>query len=288
MELTASRHDLGIGIGAIVALIAVLGIGLLADRATLVAVSTVAFVAMMAGVALRATGDFGTPTRTVWAYGLSSGAMLASAMALLAPKAIVGQYADIGGFAIALGYLAGYAAHEIGHHATHHDLPIDIVTGELTLHAIAAGAMMGVLYGSLPGLTALFGYGVVAHKFPAGFTGASAVIDRDQSAIQLVVPAGAVALVAIPVSLALTAMPASLVGPTLGGGAQAAFFGLSTGVFTHVAIDMLPECKTGEPDSGHGAVVCAPDADHLRHAAVASTLLGTIAIAALWVAVGGL
>ncbi|MFW6436240.1 MAG: ZIP family metal transporter, partial [Halococcoides sp.] len=80
----------------------------------------------------------------------------------------------------------------------------------------------------------------------------------------------------------------SLIVPPLGGGVQAAFFGLSTGVFTHVAIDMLPECKSGEPDSGHGAVVCSPDADRLRHAAVASTLLGTASIALAWIAVGGL
>ncbi|AWB27264.1 ZIP family metal transporter [Halococcoides cellulosivorans] len=273
-----SRQPFVIGIGTTIALVAVLGVGLLNDRTTLVGVTLFAFVAMAAGVALRVAGDFGSPTRTVWAYGLSSGAMLASAMALLAPKAI-GQHAEIGGFAIAVGYLVGYAAHEIGHHATHRDWPIDLVTGELTLHAVAAGAMMGVLYGSLPGLTALFGFGVVAHKFPAGFTGASAVIDRGQSSIQLVVPAAAVALAAIP---------ASLLVPPLSGGVQAAFFGLSTGVFTHVAIDMLPECKSGDPESGHGAVVCSPDADRLRHAAVASTLFGTAAIAGLWVAVGGL
>jgi len=279
MQSTATRQDHWIAIGAVLALIAVLGVGVAADRTTLVGVTLVAFVAMMAGVAIRVAGDIGTPTRTVWAYGLSSGAMLASAMALLAPKAIAGQHAEIGGFAIAIGYLVGYAAHEIGHHATHHEWPIELVTGELTLHAIAAGAMMGVLYGSLPGLTALFGYGVVAHKFPAGFTGASAVTDHGKSTIQLVVPAAAVALAAIP---------ASLVVPPLSGGVQAAFFGLSTGVFTHVAIDMLPECKSGEPDSGHGAVVCAPDADHLRHAAVASTLLGTAAIAVFWIGIGGL
>ncbi|MFW6436747.1 MAG: hypothetical protein ACOCYZ_03850 [Halococcoides sp.] len=195
---STSRRTLAIAVGTTVALIAVLGVGLIGGRTTLVGVTLFAFVAMMAGVALRIGGDFGSPTRTVWAYGISSGAMLASAMALLAPKAIAGQHAEIGGFAIAVGYLVGYAAHEIGHHATHRDWPIEIVTGELTLHAVAAGAMMGVLYGSLPGLTALFGFGVVAHKFPAGFTGASAVIDRGQSSIQLVVPAAAVALAAIP------------------------------------------------------------------------------------------
>ena len=66
------------------------------------------FLAMAAGVTIRLFADFSTPNCQVWAYGLASRAMLASAAALLAPKAI-GRHPEYGGFAIALGYLLGYA-----------------------------------------------------------------------------------------------------------------------------------------------------------------------------------
>ncbi len=260
----------------LVAFVAAVGLGLAAGRSKLVGIAGFGFVAMLAGVAVSRRGEFDTPARRVWADGLASGAMLASAAALLAPKAIT-QHAAYGGFAIAFGYLLGYASHELGHLLTHRDLPINAAAGELTLHALAAGAIMGVVYGALPSLTPLFGYGIVAHKLPAGFTGSEAVQRSGLPTTVMVVPAAAVAVAAIPLSL-LT--------PALSPVVKAVFFGVSTGVFAHVAIDMLPECSQGET-GGHGSVQCSRSADRIRQYAAVSTLLGAGTIFALWQLLAG-
>ena len=272
-----SRNRLAHGfVGLVlVALVGVLALGLAAGRTKLVGITAFGFLAMMLGVLLNYRGTFATPTRQVWAYGLASGAMLASAAALIAPKAI-GQHPEYGGFAIAVGYLIGYAAHELGHLVSHYDLPIDASAGELTLHALTAGSIMGVAYAALPSLTPLFGYGIVAHKFPAGFTGAASVERSGLPVTVMVVPAAAVALAAIPFSLLTPALPSAV---------KAVFFGISTGVFAHVGIDMLPKCSHvgshGDATS-HGTVHCSRDADRLRQYAVLSTLLGVGIIFVLW------
>ena len=261
-----------IGLGSLVAFAGAIVVGYTAGRTTLVGVVSFAFLAMVAGVGLQRYGRLTTPLRRLWATGLASGAMLASAAALLAPKAI-GQHPKFGGFAIAAGYLLGYAGHELGHLVGHHELPINAAVSELTLHAVAAGSIMGVVYGSLPSLTPLFGYGVVAHKLPAGFGGAES-LDRDGlPLLAMALPATAVGLAAVPLALAT---------PALGPVVKAVFYGVSTGVFAHVALDMVPECTGGGSGHGHGDVVCGPDADRQRHHAVASTVAGTAVVFLAW------
>jgi len=275
----SSRYRAGHALAdvALVAFVAVVAVGVAAGRSKLVGITVFGFAAMVGGVTVSQWGAFETPRRRVLADGLASGAMLASAAALLAPKAIT-QHAAYGGFAIALGYLLGYAAHELGHLVSHYDVPFNAAAGELTLHALAAGAIMGVVYGALPSLTPLFGYGIVAHKFPAGFTGSEAVQRSGLPATVMAVPAAAVALAAIPLSL-LT--------PALSPIVKAVFFGVSTGVFAHVAIDMLPECTHGDA-GGHGSVQCSRDADTLRQYAVLSTIAGAGSIFVLWQLLAGL
>jgi ZIP family zinc transporter len=254
---------------------AVVALGIAVGRTTLVIVVAFGFLAMVAGVTISLFVDFSTPERQVWAYGLASGAMLASAAALLAPKAI-GRHPEYGGFAIALGYLLGYAGHELGHLVGHYDLPLNAAVSELTLHALAAGSIMGVVYGSLPDLSALFGFGILAHKFPAGFTGSEALKHSGIARTVMIVPASAVALAAIPLSI-LT--------PDLSAVVQAVFYGVSTGVFAHVAIDMLPECShvgSHADSSGHGTIECSRNIHRVRQYAVASTLSGAGAIFVLW------
>jgi ZIP family zinc transporter len=263
-----------LGAGALVAFAAVLAVGYVTGRDTLLGIVSVGFLAMVAGVGLQRYGRLHTTRRRLWAGGLASGAMLASAAAFLAPKAI-GQHPQVGGFAVAGGYLLGYAGHELGHLVGHRDLPVNATVSELTLHAAAAGTIMGVVYGSLPSLTSLFGYAVVAHKLPAGFGGAAA-LDRDGLPhVTMALPAAAVGL---------TAIPAALVTPALGPVVKAVLYGVSTGVFAHVALDMLPECSGGS-DHGHGPVACGPAADRMRHHAVASTVTGTLAVFLAWLAV---
>lgn len=271
---TRSRIAQGLSVLALLALVAVVVLGLAVGRTKLIGIVVFAAVAMMLGVLVSYLSDFTTPGRQVWAYGLASGAMLASAAAFITPQAIL-QHPEFGGFAIAFGYLIGYAAHELGHLVTHYELPINAATGELTLHALAAGSIMGVAYGALPTLTPLFGYGVVAHKFPAGFTGSEAVEQSGLPLSVMIIPASAVAIAAIPLSI-LT--------PDLSPVIKAVFFGLSAGVFAHVGIDMLPECSHvgSHADSTHGTVQCSHDADRLRQYAVLSTLLGAGVIFVLW------
>jgi ZIP family zinc transporter len=253
----------------------VVSLGFTTGRTTLTGVVVFGFFAMLAGVSISHVVDFDTELRQVWAYGLASGAMLASAGALLAPKAIT-AHATYGGFAIAFGYLIGYTAHELGHLVTHRDLPLNAAAGELSLHALAAGSIMGVVYGSLPNLSALFGFGILAHKFPAGFTGAESVKQSGLPTMVMVIPAAAVAVAAIPLSL-LT--------PPLSPVVKAVFYGISTGVFAHVAIDMVPECSHGgshADSSGHGTVQCSRDVHRTKRNAVASTFLGAGTIFLLW------
>jgi ZIP family zinc transporter len=275
-----SRQVRAISLGVAAALafgVALLG-GVLAGRTTLVGIVSFAFLAMAGGVAVSRYGSFSTPRRRLWAYGLSSGAMLASAAALLAPKAI-SHHATFGGFAIAFGYLLGFSGHEFGHLFSHRELPLNATISELTLHALLAGSIMGVLYASLPSLTPLFGYGVVAHKLPAGFGGAIALDRDDLPAVVMALPAAAVGLAAIPVSV---------VTPDLGPVVRAVFYGISTGVFAHVALDMIPECHGGGEGHGHGGEsVCSAEADAQRRHAVASTIAGAGVLFLAWLLVSG-
>lgn len=261
-----------IGMGALLAFVGVVVAGTLVGRTRLVGIVTFAFLAMAGGVAVHRYGRLTTPSRRLWAYGLASGAMLASAAALLAPKAI-GQHPEYGGFAIAAGYLVGYGGHELGHLFSHRELPVNAAVAELSLHAVLAGSIMGVVYGSLPSLTPLFGYGVVAHKFPAGFGGAEALSRDGLPAVVMALPAAAVGLAAVPLAV---------VTPDLGPVVKAVFYGVSTGVFAHVALDMVPECTGGGAGHSHGGVVCDPDADRQRRHAVLSTVGGAAVVFLAW------
>ena len=273
-ERTGHRVAVLVGVAALVALVATLALGYVAGREKLVGIASFGFVAMVAGVAIKRYGSFATPRRRLWSYGLASGAMLASAAALLAPKAI-GQHPTYGGFAIAFGYLLGFAGHELGHLVSHYDLPLNATVSELTLHAVTAGSIMGVLYGSLSSLTPLLGYGIVAHKLPAGFGGADALERDGLPLVVMALPAAAVGLAAIPLSIAT---------PSLGPIVRAVFYGVSTGIFAHVALDMIPECSGGGSGHSHGdeASFCSHEADAQRRHAVASTIAGAAVLFAVW------
>ncbi|MFB6094180.1 MAG: ZIP family metal transporter [Halanaeroarchaeum sp.] len=264
----------GLAVVTLAALAVVVAAGLLAGRGKLVGIALFGFVAMMAGTLVRHRGAFESQRSQVVTTGLASGAMIASAAAIIAPKAI-GAHPAYGGFAIALGYLLGYGAHELGHLFTHRNLPVNATAAELTLHALAAGSIMGVVYGALPALSAVFGYGIVAHKFPAGFTGAAALERSGLPVVVMVVPASAVALAAVPLSLLVPALPAA---------AKAIAFGVSAGVFAHVGVDMLPECShagSHADPTGHG-VHCSREDHRLRLSAVLSTFLGAGVLFSVW------
>jgi ZIP family zinc transporter len=203
--------------------------------------------------------------------------MLASAAVLLALQAI-GHHPKFGGFAIAAGYTLRYASHELGHLVGHRRLPVNAVVSELTLRAVAAGSIVGVVYGSLPSLIPLFGYGVIACKLPAGF-GSPEALERDGlPVLTTALPATAVGLATVLVAL---------VTPTLGPVVKAVFYGVSTGVFLHVALDTVSECAGGGSGHGHGAITCNLEADRKRHHAVSSTVVGTAVVFLAWLALAG-
>ncbi|TQQ79039.1 ZIP family metal transporter [Halonotius roseus] len=248
-----------------------------------VVIGWVACVAMAGGAWLGARASETDPVGLVWGYGLASGAMIMSAAMFLVPQAIglagaVGT-PQFGGIGLALGVILGYSAHTIGHRLTHVDLPLDITATQITVHALSAGAIIGIVYGSMPSLGLLLGLAIVSHKGPAGYAAARRLARDDRSAAVLLLPAAGVGLTAIPT--AVLPVPDQ---PII----NAVVFGFAAGIFLHVAMDFLPKCETGSEidqvlsleENSHHLL------DQLRTHAVASTLLGSLVVVAAWVAVG--
>lgn len=239
------------------------------------AISWVAFGAMAGAAPLGWRGAGAESARgLVWGYGLASGAMITSAAVFLVPQAI-GYAPKIGGFGVAGGILAGFGAHTIGHRLTHLDTPFDTTAAQISVHALTAGAIIGLVYATMPDLGLLLGLAIVSHKGPAGYAAARRLAREGKAISVLLLPATGVGLTAIPTAtLAVPAIPA----------VNAAIFGFAAGIFLHVAMDFLPECEAGT-EVGEVAAL-AGDAherlDRLRSHAVVSTVLGGSAVLVLW------
>jgi ZIP family zinc transporter len=267
-----------LGAASVVGLVGLSALAVRTELWKLLGISWVAFVAMAGGAVLGGRAAGRERARTlVWGYGLASGAMVTSALVFIVPDAI-SHHPAYGGFGIALGVIAGFAAHTVGHRATHHELPMDHTALELSAHALAAGVIIGVVYGNLPELGPLLGVAIVSHKGPAGYAAARRLVDDDRSHWVLLVPAAGVGLTAIPSGL--VSLPAV---PT----ANAVVFGFAAGVFLHVAMDFLPRCELG--GDVYELAQLSPDAhqllDRLRLHAVSSTALGGLAVFVAWLVV---
>jgi len=274
-------RDSLIGLGAVVLLSGLTVVGVLEGLVTVLVVAWVAFGAMGIGAFLGSRAESVNASRLVWGYGLASGAMITSATMFLVPQAItlgvdVGL-PQAGGIGLAAGLIAGYSAHGLGHRLTHLDLPMEVTTAQITAHALSAGAIIGLVYGSMPSLGLVLGLAIVSHKGPAGYAAARRLLRRGKRASVLLLPAAGVGLTAIPA--ALLPLPAA---PAL----DAVVFGFAAGVFLHVAMDFLPVCETGSEidkvcslrEESHRVL------DRLRTQAVASTTLGGVAVLGAWVA----
>ena len=280
---TGSLIALLVGGGGMVVLTAV---GLLASLGKLLAIGWVAFGAMMGGAwmgaraedwASAAVGRQGA--RLVWAYGLSSGAMITSATLFLVPNAI-SHHAALGGLGIAIGIVGGFSIHTLHAGSGHAGGAARSVTWELTLHALGAGLVIGAVYAAMPALGSTLGLAIVSHKAPAGYAAARRLRRHGRSVLPLLLPAAAVGLTALPVGLADP--------PTLNG-LHALVFGGATGLFLHVALDFLPRCEWrhglhpgaagGSGDRGGAA---GGHAHRLRWRAIGSTLLGGAVVVAAW------
>jgi ZIP family zinc transporter len=283
---TESRAVRGRGAGRVVGGVGFLGLVVLSVLAfttgvtwKLLAISWVAFGAMAVGAPLGArAAATDHPLEPVWGYGLASGAMVTSAALFLVPQALA-QHGDFGSLGIAAGFLAGYVGHNLGHRLTHLDLPVDHTAAELTVHALAAGAIIGAVYSAMPSLTSILGVALVSHKAPAGYAAARRLAGENRSVFVLALPAAAVGLVALPVGI---------VGFSPSTAIRGLLFGIAAGVFLHVAVDLLPECTTGSE-------TCPPAAaldddvhrvqDRLRTHAALSAVVGGTAVALVWLQV---
>lgn len=269
-----------IGIGGFVALVA-FSVLAFATGVTwkLLAISWVAFGAMAVGAPLGArAANADHLLEPVWGYGLASGAMVTSTALFLVPQALT-QHGQFGSLGIAVGFLAGYVGHTLGHRLTHLELPVDHTAAELTVHALAAGAIIGAIYTAMPALTSVLGVALVSHKAPAGYAAARRLADRDRSVAALLLPAAAVGLIALPVGVVGFSPPTVIRG---------LLFGVAAGVFLHVAVDLLPECTAGSE-------TCPVDAgadgdlhqvqDRLRTHAAISAVVGATLVVFAWLQV---
>jgi ZIP family zinc transporter len=266
-----------LGVGAVVALVVLSGVALVAGLTKVLVISWAAFAAMAIGALVSVETGSSYPRRLVWGYGLASGAMVTSAAVFLLPQAI-GLDPRVGGFGVAAGIIIGYGAHVVGHRLSHIDVGLDVTAAQITAHALSAGAIIGLVYGSMPGLGLLLGLAIVSHKGPAGYAAAHRLRESGKPVSALLLPAAGVGITAIPA--------ASLPVPEIAV-VNAAVFGFAAGVFLHVAMDFLPSCEVG----GEVDEVCSlsehshSQLDQLRVHAVASTLIGGVAVFAAWLVV---
>ncbi len=266
-----------LGAGAVAVLVVLSAVAFVEGLTKVLVISWAAFAAMAVGSLVSVWAGVSYPQRLVWGYGLASGAMVTSAAVFLLPQAI-GQDARIGGFGVATGIIVGYGAHVIGHRLSHIDVGLDVTAAQITAHALSAGAIIGLVYGSMPGLGLLLGLAIVSHKGPAGYAAAYRLREANKPVSALLLPAAGVGLTAIPAA----ALPIPDVAVV-----NAAVFGFAAGVFLHVAMDFLPSCEVG----GEVDQVCSlsehshSQLDRLRVHAVASTTIGGVAVFAAWLVV---
>ncbi|GGL51034.1 ZIP family metal transporter [Halocalculus aciditolerans] len=273
------RPAVALGVLSVLALLALSVYGAQAGAWKLLGISWVAFLGMTGAALLARRTDAEHPLGLVWGSGLSSGAMIASAAAFVVPQAIA-QHPKFGGFGIAAGVLLGFASHTVGHRLSHYDLPLDRTTLQIAAHALSAGAIIGLVYGSMPELGPLLGLAIVSHKGPAGYAAARRLVRNNRPISMLLLPAAGVGI---------AALAASAIGVPAHAATRGVVFGFAAGIFLHVAMDFLPRCEVGSEihevveltDHAHHAL------DRLRYHAVASTLVGGVVVFAAWLFVAG-
>lgn len=264
-----------VGIVAVIALVCLSVVAIMNGRWKVFVISWIGFFSMAIAAVVGTHTDRTGAGQLVWGYGLASGAMIASAAIFLIPQAI-GFSATMGGIGIAAGILLGYGAHTIGHRLSHIE-SFGTIAVQLSAHALAGGALIGLVYATLPDLGLLLGLAIVSHKGPAGYAAARRLYGAGKSVSVLLVPAAAVGLAALPASM--LSLPVSAAG-------NAVISGIATGIFLHIAMDFLPQCETGseiEDALGHHESHAVHKAlDRLRIHAVVSTVLGAGAVVFAW------
>lgn len=256
-----------VGAASVAALASVTGAAAVAGLWKIVIVAWISFGAMATGAFAGARGP-SSVRGLVWGYGLTSGAMTASAAAFLVPEA-VGLQSKFGGFGIAAGLLAGFVLEVLASRGRRHGGgAADTTVLRITAHGVAAGLVIGMVYAELPSAGLLLGVAIVSHKAPAGYAAARWLSRQGLSPVILLLPA---------VGEGVPAAVVGLLQPAASEVAQAVLFGFGAGIFLHVASDFLPRPASAHiGQSGH---------DPRRVDAAASTLLGGLAVFAAWLAV---
>ncbi|MGM0591755.1 MAG: ZIP family metal transporter [Halobacteriota archaeon] len=276
-EFSKARGPSVVGTASVVVFVVLSALAVQAGTWKLLGISWVAFAAMVVAGVLGASSRGDHAWTLVWGYGLASGAMITSAAVFLLPQAF-DHHPQFGGFGVALGILIGFGAHTVGHRLAHLDLPMDRTAAELSAHALSAGAIIGIVYGNMPALGPTLGLAIVSHKGPAGYAAASRLTRNDRDWTVLLLPAAGVGIAAIAASIVQLPADAAFRGVV---------FGFAAGVFLHVAMDFLPRCELGSEI--HDALAVEGEAHHLldqlRLHAVASTVLGGLAVFLAWVLV---
>lgn len=265
------RAAIPLGLGEITlagcAVVAVTGLSVAAAATGLWKLMTIALVSFGSMVIGAALGMHGS-TRAkglIWAYGLAAGAMVASSAAFLLPVAI-GRDPQIGGFGIAAGLLTGFALHSLGERLGEHCDTLDDTVVRLTMHAVAAGIVIGAIYTSLPTIGLLLGLSIVSHKGPAGYAAAHRLHQAGRSILPLTLPAAGVGVPAVVLGLLDVTVLEQV---------SAMVFGFAAGIFLHVALDFLPSTDT------------QADQPQQTWHATASALAGAGAVVIAWALVSG-
>lgn len=254
-----------VGMAAVAVLAALSVPAALAELWKVLAIAWTSFGAMVLGALVGLRGPAG-PRGLVWGYGLTAGAMTAAAAAFLVPLAVRAQ-PQLGGFGVGAGLLAGFAVGALASRGGRHAGEMtDTSVLRLTVHAVTAGLIIGVVYAQLPaGL--LLGLSIISHKGPAGYAAARWLSRRGTPPLTLLLPA---------VGVGVPALAAGLAQPQIPPGARALVFGLAAGIFLNIAGDFLPR-----PGSAHLAEVEGVGDAGRIHAA-ASTLVGGSAVFLAW------
>lgn len=210
--------------------------GLAGRSDKLVAIGVMAWLAMVVGV-LIATRLPRAARWVAWADGIAAGAMVASACVFLLPMAMRAA-PDRGALGVAGGLLVGNLLHLWARHRRLDGHAADASLIAITLHAVGAGFVIGLIYVRMPSLGLVLGVAIVAHKLPAGYVLARWRTQEGLARHPVLWPACAVALVSIPVGLWVSpGAPAD----------NALLFGLATGVFMSVGLDFFRPQEVEQP-----------------------------------------
>ncbi len=267
-----------LGVGVAIALVGLSAVAFRTGHQKVLLIGWAGFAVMVAGALVSArTSGLRQTFFPAWAYGLASGAMILSASIFLVPSAI-DHHPGFGGVGIGLGILIGYASHTFGHHLTHQSLPFEHTTAEIGAHALAAGSIIGIVYGNMPELGLLLGLAIASHKGPAGYAAAERLTRAGKPVSVVLLPAAGFGVAAI-----ITALYNLPQNPVING----LVFGFGAGIFLHVAMDFSPRCEVGGEVFEVTEVAMDAHAllDRLRIHVVASMTTGALVVLLAWLLV---